>query len=60
MSSRSSTSRATLPSEAEVTRDLIQAVPELAGFDGALVAFDSKQQDGYKINAVSAQSDRRS
>ena len=47
MSSRSSTSRATLPSEAEVTRDLIQAVPELAGVDGALVAFDSKQQDGY-------------
>ena len=47
MSSRSSTSRATLPSEAEVTPDLIQAVPELAGFDGALVAFDSKQQDGY-------------
>ena len=46
MSSRSSTSRATLPSEAEVTPDLIQAVPELAGFDGALVAFDSKQQDG--------------
>ena len=28
--------RATLPSEAEVTADLIQAVPELAGFDGAL------------------------
>ena len=47
MSSRSSTSRATLPSEAEVTPDLILAVPELAGFDGALVAFDSKQQDGY-------------
>ena len=45
MSSRSS--RATLPSEAEVTADLIQAVPELAGFDGALVAFDSKQQNGY-------------
>ena len=47
MSSRSGTSRATLPSEAEVTPDLIQAVPELAGFNGALVAFDSKQQDGY-------------
>ena len=46
MGSRSGT-RATLPSEAEVTPDLILAVPELAGFDGALLAFDSKQQDGY-------------
>ena len=47
MGSRSGTSRATLPSEAEVTPDLILAVPELAGYNGALMAFDSKQQDGY-------------
>ena len=46
MSSRSGT-RATLPSEAEVTPELALAVPELAGYDGAMVAFDSKQQDGY-------------
>ena len=39
MGSRSGT-RATLPSEAEVTPDLILAVPELAGYDGALMAFD--------------------
>jgi hypothetical protein len=30
-----------------VTPELALAVPELAGYDGAMVAFDSKQQDGY-------------
>ena len=45
MSTRSSWT--TLPSEAEVTDDLATAVPELSGFVGALIAFDSKKSDGY-------------
>ena len=43
----SSRSRTTLPSEAEVTREVADSVPELAGCLEALLAFDAKAAGGY-------------
>ena len=43
----SSRSRTTLPSEAEVSREVADSVPELAGCLGALLAFDAKAAIGY-------------
>ena len=36
--------RATLPSEAEVTQAVVNGVPELANYTGALLAFDANRQ----------------
>ena len=49
--------RATLPSEAEVTQAVANEVPDLAGFVGALLAFDAKGADGFHWFVMPGQCD---